>query len=167
MPDAVAFEAFVRTNSRTLFGTAYLLTGDPGAAEELLQDTLARLYPKWASVQSATSQVAYVRRAIANRFISSKRSRDARDISAWEAPELADADDVASTVTDRRMLWQLLATLPERQRAAIVLRFFHDLPDAEIATALDCREVTVRSLVSRGVAAMRGRAFIAERGEHR
>jgi RNA polymerase sigma factor (sigma-70 family) len=76
---------------------------------------------------------------------------------------------VAVVVADRRLLWQLLLTLPERQRAALVLRYFHDLPDAEIARALGCREVTVRSLISRGLATLRTRARETERrgSDHR
>jgi RNA polymerase sigma-70 factor (sigma-E family) len=158
MTDERVFATFVAAYSRSLFGTAYLLTGSREAAEDLLQETLTRLYPKWAAVESADSPVAYVRRALANRFVSSTRRPSYRDVAMWELPEAIADVDVAGTVANRRMLWQLLSELPERQRAALVLRYFHDLPDAEIARALDCREVTVRSLISRGVAAMRARA---------
>jgi RNA polymerase sigma-70 factor (sigma-E family) len=149
------FADFVAAHSRSLYGTAYLLTGDVDAAEDLLQETLTRLYPKWAQVERADAPVAYVRRALANRFVSSTRTRAGHDLAMWDLPDMAADVDIAARVSDQRLLWQLLRALPERQRAALVLRYFHDLPDAEIANALGCREVTVRSLVSRGVAAMR------------
>jgi RNA polymerase sigma-70 factor (sigma-E family) len=162
MSEEQRFAAFVRANSRSLFGTAYLLTGNRDAAEDLLQETLTRLYPKWTSVEGADSPTAYVRRSLANRFISSTRSPANRVVGLWEMPDIASDVDIASNIADRRMLWQLLTRLPERQRAALVLRYFHDLPDSEIARALDCREATVRSLISRGVAAMRDRALTTE-----
>jgi RNA polymerase sigma-70 factor (sigma-E family) len=161
------FADFVAAHSRSLFGTAYLLTGDVDAAEDLLQETLSRLYPKWAQVERADAPVAYVRRALANRFVSSTRKRASHDLAMWELPERAADLDIAARVTDQRLLWQLLRELPERQRAALVLRYFHDLPDAEIASALGCREVTVRSLVSRGMAAMRDQLDRDDRGGDR
>lgn len=107
---------------------------------------------------TARSAPAYVRRAIVNRFISAKRSPAARDVPRWELPDAAVDLDVAAVATDRLLLWQLLASLPDRQRAAVVLRYFHDLPDAEIATTLGCRVATVRSLISRAVNSMRARS---------
>jgi len=164
--EAADFTAFVRTHSKSLYGTAYLLTGDSDAAEDLLQDTLAALFPKWTRVAEAEHSVAYVRRALANRFVSASRRRSARDLAVWELPDGPADLDVARAVADRRLLWQLLLTLPEKKRAALVLRYFHDLPDAEIALALGCREVTVRSLVSRGLADLRARASETEKEPH-
>jgi RNA polymerase sigma-70 factor (sigma-E family) len=154
----LAFDAFVRTQHRSLFGTAFLLTGAADRAEELVQDTLAMLYPKWDRVATADDQLAYVRRALANRFVSVGRRRAHSEIIMWELPEPAQANDVADAVVNREAIWQLLNSIAERQRAAIVLRYFHDLPDDEIADCLGCRTATVRSLISRGVADMRQRA---------
>ena len=75
------FADFVAAHSRSLYGTAYLLTGNPDNAEDLVQETLSRLYPKWATVSAADSPVAYVRRSLANQFISSTRSRAHRDLA--------------------------------------------------------------------------------------
>lgn len=158
MIDDGSFAAFVRAHSRSLFGTAYLLTGDADAAEELLQDTLAALFPKWDQVLVADRPVAYVRRALANRLVSARRRPASRDVALWELPEAAALGDHADEIATRRMLWQLLGEVPPRQRAALVMRYFHDLSDAEIAASLGCRPATVRSLVSRGVATMRGRS---------
>lgn len=167
------FAAFVREHSRSLFGTACLLTGDPHAAEELLQDTLARLYPSWDRVATADAPLAYARRAVVNRFVSGQRRPGAHDLAMWTLPDSPSREDVGEAVANRRMIWQLLGTLPERQRAALVLRYFHDLADAEIAASLGCRAGTVRSLLSRGLASLREAAERvapsppAVRGEHR
>jgi RNA polymerase sigma-70 factor (sigma-E family) len=153
--DRAGFAAFVRDGSRSLYGTALVLTGDPNAAEELLQDTLVRLYPKWAKVAAAESPVAYVRRALINGFVSARRSPRARELTLAEPPQTGDGRDFADTVATHATLVQLLRALPPRPRAALVMRYLYDLPDAEIAAALDCRIATVRSLVSRGIATMR------------
>jgi RNA polymerase sigma-70 factor (sigma-E family) len=155
MSDDLAFERFVREHTPTLFATAVLLTGDRYRAEELLQDTLARLYPKWATVTTADSPVAYVRRCLANRHVSTRRSPESRTESRWELPEGWDGTDLSETVSTSRTVWQLLGMLPQKQRAAVVMRYFDDLPEAEVAAALGCRPASVRSLVSRGIATMR------------
>ena len=149
------FEPFVRAHTPTLYRTAMLLTGNRHDAEELLQDTLAHLYPRWDRVVRADVPLAYVRRSLANRFVSARRSPAYRDASMWELPDGWDGRDLGETVAVSRTIWQLLATLPERQRAALVLRYFHDAPDGQIAEALGCRTATVRSLTSRGIAALR------------
>jgi RNA polymerase sigma-70 factor (sigma-E family) len=161
MNDDLAFERFVRDHTATLFGTAVLLTGDRYLAEELLQETLTRLYPKWASVTRAEAPVAYVRRAVVNRFVSMRRSPQTRAESRWDLPDGWDGSDLGDRVTTSRTVWQLLGTLPDRQRAALVLRYFQDLPEREVAAALGCRPASVRSLVSRGLAAMRAAYFAA------
>jgi RNA polymerase sigma-70 factor (sigma-E family) len=160
--DAAAFAAFVRENSASLFKTAYLLTGSTEQAEELLQDTLVRLYPNWSRVQAAERPLAYVRRCVGNAFVSSRRRRSAHELALHEVPESADGSSLADGIADRGLLWQLLTGLPERQRAALVLRYFHDLPDAEIADVIGCRVATVRSLISRGIATMRATAASGE-----
>ena len=154
----VGFAEFVRANTAALLRTAYLLTGDGGAAEELVQDTLVRLYPKWDRVQGAEKPLAYVRRSVANAFINERRRPASHELRFDVLPERADVHDATAAVADRDELWPLLRQLPERQRAALVLRYFHDLPDDEIAAALECRAGTVRSLISRGLATLRAAA---------
>lgn len=149
------FEGFVRDHSTTLFRSAFLLTGSHAGAEELVQDTLVMLYPKWRLVEASDVPMAYVRRSMANRYVSGLRSRAGREISVWELPDRWDGSDLSQGVEDRQLSWQLLGGLPRRQRAAVVLRYFHGVPDAEIAEALGCRIGTVRSLISRAIAAMR------------
>jgi RNA polymerase sigma-70 factor (sigma-E family) len=160
-----SLETFVRAHSRSLFGTAYLLTGEAAAAEDLVQDTLASLLPKWSMVERADAPVAYARRALVNRFVSSRRVRRAPAVLLDDVPEPADELDVAEHVADRDLLFNLLTTLPARQRAAVVLRYLHAESDAAIAESLGCRQATVRSLVSRGIAALRVVAADGQRTE--
>lgn len=151
------FVSFVRANTSTLLRTAYLLTGSAPAAEELVQDTLVRLYPKWHRVSAADVPIAYVRRSLANAFVNERRRPSSRELVLDVLPERHDQRDAAAQFADRDEVWGLLRTLPARQRAALVLRYFDDLPDEEIADTLGCRVGTVRSLISRGLASLRER----------
>jgi RNA polymerase sigma-70 factor (sigma-E family) len=153
--DGRDFVSFVRANTVLLLLTAYLLTGSSPAAEELVQDTLVRLYPKWDRVSAADVPIAYVRRSLANGFVNERRRPVNRELVLDALPERYDAHDAAAQLADRDELWGLLRTLPDRQRAALVMRYFEDLPDDEIGDALGCRAGTVRSLISRGLAALR------------
>ncbi len=155
MPDDELFTRFVGSNTPSLFRTAFLLTGSANAAEDLLQDTLAHLYPQWHRVESAESSLGYVRRSIANRYVSSRRRREVPTTSRWELPDSWDGRDLSTEVAEQAFVWGLLGTLPARQRAAVTLKYFHDLPDDDIAQALDCRPATVRSLLSRAMANLR------------
>ena len=151
----VGFAGFVREHTSALLRTAYLLTGDRQAAEELVQDTLARLYPKWERVAAADVPLAYVRRSLANGFINHQRRASRREYTYEHVPERIDDHDALGQLADRDEIWTGLRRLPDRQRAALVLRFFEDLDDDESAATLGCRVGTVRSLVSRGLAALR------------
>lgn len=159
MKDDAAFERFVRDQTPTLYRTAFLLTGSRYGAEELVQDTLAHLYPKWQHVTTADRPIAYVQRSMANRFVSSRRNRAASTESQWELPERWGGVDLGESIAVSQTIWQLLGTLPHKQRAALVMRYFYDVPEAQVAQALGCRPVSVRSLVSRGIAAMRTAYF--------
>ncbi|HVF76037.1 MAG TPA: SigE family RNA polymerase sigma factor [Acidimicrobiales bacterium] len=138
------FVELYRERHEPMVRLAYLLTGDRAAAEELVQDAFIAVHRSWGRV---TQPSAYLRTAVVNACRSWGRrqvlERDRRPASAEHAFLVADE------------MWDLLQTLPERQRAAIVLRFYEDLPDREIAEILGCREATVRTAVFRGLAALR------------
>jgi RNA polymerase sigma-70 factor (sigma-E family) len=151
------FATFVRQWSPSLFVTVRALTGSTDEAEELLQDTFAALYSKWQLVSSADSSLAYVRRALINRFLSQRR-RPRITAARWEAPPTEQEADLAEDVTARQWLDWLVTELPARQRATIVLRYRHDLSDAEIADHLGCRPATVRSLISRALKTLQTKA---------
>lgn len=150
-----SFDAFVRAHATSLLRTAFLLAGSRTAAEDLLQDTLTHLYPQWDRVAVTDVPLAYVRRSLTNRYVSSRRRASSRELPTDEIPDGWDGQDIAQVVADRREVWQLLTTLVPRQRAAVVMRYYHDLTDEEIAEFLDCKPATARSLISRGIAAIR------------
>ena len=149
------FAAFVREHTPALLRTAYVLTGDALSAEELVQDTMVRLLPKWAKVEAADMPLAYVRRSLANQYVNSRRRASRREFAYADVPEHPDDRDPVGQLADRDQLWAGLGTLPDRQRAALVLRFYEDLSDTDIADALNARVGTVRSLISRGLATLR------------
>jgi RNA polymerase sigma-70 factor (sigma-E family) len=151
----VGFAGFVREHTPALLRTAYLLTGNGQQAEELVQDTLVRLYPKWQRVEDADVPLAYVRRSLTNGYINHQRRAGRREFAYEDVPERTDPHDVVTQLADRDEIWTGLRLLSERQRAALVLRFFEDLSDEQSAAALGCRVGTVRSLISRGLAALR------------
>ena len=161
---AAHFARFVEDRTDSLLATAYLLTRDRQAAEELVQDTLVALYPRWSKVAEAQSPIAYVRRSLINRYLNQQRSPAAAelvtDFTAARAPERRAGQDFAHRVDDRDQLRRVLGTLPPRQRAAVVLRYFHDLSDQQIAETMGCRATTVRSLISRALSTLRGDAAL-------
>lgn len=159
--ETLEFADFVRAHTRVLVRTAYLLTGSGDSAEDLVQDTFLRLYPQWHRVQAAEAPLAYVRRSLTNAFLNQRRRRSSTEVVTDHLPDRPADRDSVDELVDRDEIWMLLATLAERQRAALVLRYYEGLADAEIAAALGCREGTVRSLISRGLATLRAS------GDHR
>ena len=155
MGESEPYVVFVRQHADALFRTAFMLTGNQVDAEELLQDTLALLYPRWTQVVGARSPLAYVRRSLANRLVSVRRRPSSREASLSALGGRSALPDLADAVADRDQMWQMLATLSARQRAALVLRYLYDMPDEEIADALGCRPATIRSLTSRAAASLR------------
>jgi RNA polymerase sigma-70 factor (sigma-E family) len=152
---APEFEDFVRTETGSLLRTAFLLTGTAAAAEDLVQETLTRLYPKWAKVRAARYPYAYVRRSLINMHLNSLRSRSSGEIVSNELVAGAATSDAADLVADHEWIVTLLDRLPQRQRAALVLSYLDDLSAEEVARALGCRAGTARSLVSRGLSTLR------------
>jgi RNA polymerase sigma-70 factor (sigma-E family) len=161
------FTTFVRTQTEALLKTAYLLTRNGADAEELVQDTLVWLYARWPQVEAADRQFAYVRKAVVNRFLAGQRKAAATEVSL-ETIGAADRirqptdRDATADADERIRIWHELGALSERQRAAIVLRFFHDVPDDEVAAVLDCRVGTVRSLISRALIVLRNTGHFAD-----
>ena len=153
----MSFEEFVRACSPRLFRTALLLAGqDRAAAEDLLQLALERAYRHWARVCRTGEPERYVHRILANasndRWRQAARRRE-RPLHPGDAEP--PAQDQSDAVAERDFLMRALATLPPRQRTVLVLRYFNDLSEAEIADALGCSVGTVKSQVSRGLARLR------------
>ncbi|MFN2561201.1 MAG: SigE family RNA polymerase sigma factor [Jatrophihabitans sp.] len=144
---------FSRRCSLDLLRFAYLLCGDRHRAEDLLQEVLLAMYRRFGGDLPLENPVGYARRALANANISWSRRAASRELILETVP-----DGVSLEIPDpavRDALWQSLRRLPVRQRTVLVLRFYADATDAEIATALGCRQGTVRSLASRALAALR------------
>lgn len=148
-----AFSAFVAARSRHLLQAAHLLTGDRHRAEDLLQTALTRAYLRWDRIVDEDPE-GYVRRTMVNAHIDWWRRKPWREESTAELPEVVVAD--AAPGTDiRSALLAALAGLSRRQRAVMVLRYYEDLSEAEIARTLGCSPGTVKSASSRAVAKLR------------
>jgi RNA polymerase sigma-70 factor (sigma-E family) len=138
---------------------AYLLTGDRGLAEDLVQEAFVRVGGRFVHLRDPEAFGAYLRRAVVNLANSHFRRRRVERAyltrATSDAAVRAGSSQAGPPVEDRDQLWQALGRLPQRQRAAIVLRFYEDLSEARIAELLRCRPGTVKSLLSRGLEAMR------------
>lgn len=148
------FNRLVDERSASLLRSAYLLTCDWSLAEDLLQTALARTWFKWGSLRDVGAAEAYVRTTMARTFASWWRRRWRGEIPTEYVPDSADGDPYAS-YDDRDGLLRALAGLAPRARAMIILRYFDDMTDLQIADALNCSESTVRSTVSRALAKLR------------
>ena len=153
--DDASFAEFVAQRQRPLLRFAMVLTGDSGLAEDIVAEVLARTYQRWARISAVDDPNAYVRRMIVNEYTSWWRKRRRllphAQLDDYDVP----TPDHAGRYAEHEAMVQRLARLPRRQRAAVVLRFYEGLTDAEIADILGCSEGTVRSHVSRGLAALR------------
>jgi len=152
-PGGANFAEFVAQSLPALLRFGHVLTGNPQEAEELVQEALAKSLRRWRRVRVA-DPVAYVRRAMVNTHLSQWRRWSAR-IQLGDVPESFSDDAGLQRSEEWDALRRALALLPARQRAVLVLRYFEDLPDPAIAALLACRTSTVRSLASRGLAALR------------
>ena len=146
---AEVFDAFVRARHHALLRYGTVLTGDPHRAADLVQDALERTGLAWDRVRSQGDPEGYVRRVMANRSVSSWR-RLRRERLVEVPPETAYDDRPTDDV-----MWDVLARLPRRQRTVLVLRYYEDLSEAEIARVLGIAPGTVKSQASKGIAALR------------
>jgi RNA polymerase sigma-70 factor (sigma-E family) len=145
------FREFVASRSGALLRTAYLLTGDRQHAEDLLQTALMRCYAHWSRVESPE---AYVRRAMVTTATGWRRRRWVGEVPTADLPEGATTDEAAS-VDVRADVLRLLAQLGPRQRAVVVLRFYEDRSEGEVAALLGISVGTVKSQASRALARLR------------
>jgi RNA polymerase sigma-70 factor (sigma-E family) len=146
------FIDFATAESAALVRTAFLLTGDRGTAEDLVQDVLERLFVAWPRVDDPR---AYARRALLNRSRNVWRHRRRHGETPLSAAHDRLVADQASERAERDVVVRGLAALPARQRAALVLRFFDDLSEIETAAAMACSVGAVKTHTSRGLARMR------------
>jgi RNA polymerase sigma factor (sigma-70 family) len=133
----------------------FLLTGDREVARDLAHEAFERAVGRIAHLRQPDAFGPYLRRAVVNLSRNHFRGRSRERAFVERSEPAAPAPSVERAVTDRLALRQALLALPERQRAAIVLRFYLDLPEHQAADALRCRPGTVRSLLSRGMQSLR------------
>ena len=148
------FAEFVAARWGSLYRLAYLLAASPAGAEDLLQTTLEKAYVNWSRIGRMEHAEAYVRRMLANTQFSSRRRAWSREQPSDPLPEV-EGDSGEVPVLDRSLLWPLVCALPDRQRAVIVLRYYEDLSQAQIAEVLGCAPGTVKSQAHAGMAALR------------
>ena len=156
MREQSEFEEWVRARGAALLRFAYLVTGDHSRAEEAVQDALLAACPRWRRISRLEDPEAYLRRSIVNADISRWR-RTRRETPVADATTRDVVPDVGGTVAEQQAAWTLCQSLPPKQRAAIVLRYYEGLPHATIAEILDCSPATVRSQIHHALASLRGR----------
>ncbi|GHI08133.1 RNA polymerase subunit sigma-24 [Streptomyces cellostaticus] len=160
------FQSFMTGRWPRLMRTAFLLTGEQHAAEDLVQSTLEQVYVNWRRVGSADDPEAYVRRVMINAHARRHRRRlkeflAPRDDSGL-AHEVPDTGDRIAQADDRSALLKALAQLPARQREAVVLRYWEDLTETQAAEAMGCSVGTVKSNAAKGIAKLRAVEGLAE-----
>ncbi|MEV6111648.1 SigE family RNA polymerase sigma factor [Streptomyces sp. NPDC052109] len=160
------FQGFMIGRWPRLMRTAFLLTGEQHAAEDLVQSTLERVYVSWRKVGAADDPEAYVRRVMIN--LHARKHR--RKLKEFLAPkddsglvhEVPDTGDRIAQADDRGALLEALAELPVRQREAVVLRYWEDLTETQAAEAMGCSVGTVKSNAAKGIAKLRAIPGLAE-----
>lgn len=164
MSDADEFDAFVRQHERALQRAAWLMTGDWAASEDLVQASLVEVWRRWPDVESP---LAYTHRALGRAFVRGRRRLWSGEVPVDVLPEpsgyAAEPDLVA-----RHDVLVALRSLPEKQRAAVVLRYFLDLDEAATATAMGVSRGSVKTHLSRALSRLRAvpglRAVVTEEG---
>ena len=156
---AAEFTRFAASQAGALARLAYTLTGDYEAARDLTQDALVAMFRSWERVASADSPAAYARKVLINRRLADLRRPRVDELLTPEPDARGAAGSDDGGYDDREAVWQALSNITVRQRTVLVLRYYEDLTDSEIAGLLKCRRSTVRSLAARGLAALRSTAL--------
>jgi RNA polymerase sigma-70 factor (sigma-E family) len=151
------FCEFVAARSAALLRTAYLIVGDLGKAEDLLQTALVKTYLAHARIRDPQATEAYVRRTLVTTAASWWRRRSAREQPMADLGQNAYVADPAPAHAEADQMRRLLLTLPVRQRAVLVLRYYADMTEAEVAQTMGITRGTVARYVSRGLSALRAR----------
>ncbi|GAA3296620.1 SigE family RNA polymerase sigma factor [Dactylosporangium vinaceum] len=147
---------------------AYVLCGDGQRADDLVQQTITRLYTRWLRVSEVEHLDQYVRTMLVRAFVDEKRRPWSRTVLPGDLPERPDpGGGFHERVVDEVTVRSALQHVPSRQRAVLILRFLCDMTVEEVAAALECSAGTVRSQSSRGLATLRrvlGDSIIERKG---
>ena len=151
------FAAFFAASWPRLFRTTYAIAGDRQLTEDALQTAFAQAWASWPKVRAATDRLAYVRRMAINAALSRhRRSSSRRERAVAVVPDAARPSGEDAFLSSDAT-WQAVQGLPPRQRAVVVLRYYEDLTEQEIADVLGCRPGTVKSQASAALASLRAR----------
>lgn len=153
----MTFDMFARQQLPPLLRFAKVLCGDRALAEDVVQEVLIRLHGRWSELADVTRLDAYVRKMIVNEYLSWRR-KWARVVPLPNVWPTTLTPDPAIEHVERDALIADMASLPAKQRAVIVLRYYGGLTDAEIAETLECAQSTVRAYATRALAALRVQA---------
>jgi RNA polymerase sigma-70 factor (sigma-E family) len=150
------FASYVAARRPALLRWARSVAGDPHSAEDLLQDSLVRVLPRWDGLREGAAADAYVRRTITRQYVSWQRQPWRRDeVVSADLAETGPPAEPVPVANPSGRLWDLVLALPPQQRAAVALRYYEQLSVAETAAVLGCSTGTVKSNTSRGIAALR------------
>jgi RNA polymerase sigma-70 factor (sigma-E family) len=154
-----SFDEFVARALPGLLGYAHRLTADASEAEDLVQAALVKTMGRWDAIERRDDPAVYVKQVMINTHITWWRRWSAR-VTVGSVPEHSGAEHAVAEHSqlsaDQDEVRRALRTLPPRQRAVLVLRFYDDMSEAQIAETLGCRPGTVKSQASRGIATLRG-----------
>jgi RNA polymerase sigma-70 factor (sigma-E family) len=143
-----------RAHAGGLVRLAVIMVGDRATAEDVVQEAFCGLYRRWPHLTDTAKALGYARSAVLNGCRTIQRHRARRTGHRIPEPACASAEAVALIGEEHRAVLAALQTLPSRQREALVLRYFADLTDGEIALAMGICQGTVKSTISRGIAAL-------------
>jgi RNA polymerase sigma-70 factor (sigma-E family) len=152
------FACFAAAQADALLRAAYLMVGDRGEAEDIVQECMLRIARKWPRVRAMQHPGAYARRVMVSLVLDGSRRRLRRTLelaATGVAPRPGGGHAATEALDARTDLIRALGTLPARQRAVLVLRYFSDLPEAEVASVLRCSVGTVKSSASRALERLR------------
>jgi RNA polymerase sigma-70 factor (sigma-E family) len=152
----VDFEEFVVARTPALLRFAYLLTADGHLAEDLVQEALVRAHRRWSSILHEDGPEPYVRKVILRQFLSWRRRRSSTELPVADPPDRLVFDEIEHRTVLADEMWAVLATLSPAQRAVMVLCYYEDLPDRDIAQLLRCSAATVRVHAHHALGRLRG-----------
>jgi RNA polymerase sigma-70 factor (sigma-E family) len=150
----MTFEEFARARLPAVLAFATVLSGQRATAEDLAQEVLIRVHARWDTIGQLDRPEMYVRKMVLNEFLSWRR-RSWRLIPSGTELAAGTAPDHAADYAEHEALLAEIAKLPRRQRAVLVLRYYEDRSDADIAELLGCAPGSVRAYASRALAALR------------
>jgi RNA polymerase sigma-70 factor (sigma-E family) len=172
--DLSGFRDFVTARWPAMLRTAYLLTGDHGHAEDLVQTALAKCFVAWPRLRASAAADAYVRKAMLNTYLSWRRKKSWHELPSDDPSDGASVDSTED-LAQRSVVMDALAGLPPRQRAVVVLRYYEDLGVEQVAQQLGCTTGSVKRQNSVALGKLRtvlgeatdlvvGRSGVDERG---